>query len=119
MAYDKFDYAHPDPTTDNGTDAFDYTRKNLKAVRDGVMMGGMPGWELSLEVGSGSNAFPDARIRHRGVEYIRAEYTYNSNNWPTQIVWKYSSDSGSSYDTIGTETFTYDADGYLTGSNWT
>ena len=118
MAYDKFDYSHPDPTTDNGTDAFDYTRKNLKAVRDGVGMGGMPDWTYAISVGSGSNAFPDADVWHRGVEYLKAEYTYDSNNWVTQIVWKYSSDSGSSYDTIGTESITYDADGYVTATSW-
>ena len=115
MAYTLFDYSKPDPN-DNGATVVNDIRNNLKAVRDGANMGGMPFWEMSY---SGADpAKPDNHTwtRKNGIERIRASYTYDSNDDVTQVIWDYY--DGSSWIRIGTESFTYDANGNVTQTSW-
>lgn len=116
MAYTIFDPAKPDAATQNGTAFAQSTRDNLKAVRDAAIMGGcFYGWNMAAT--GGTAAEPTTLTYSKGTERVRATLTWASGN-VTQAVYAYSSNSGTSYDTIGTKTITYDASGNVTATTW-
>ena len=120
MAYTKFDESKPDPTTDNGSAVCNNTRWNLTAVRDMVLMGGVEGWNMTV---SPANAtYPDKYIfTNPGTERIEAEVTWDGTNEGqvnSMTFVYYDAETGGTADTIGTVTFTYNADGAVTTSTW-
>lgn len=114
MTYTAF--ADNKPTVDtNGLQVVDDTRNNLMAMRDAVVMGAMAGWNYTP---SGGTAEEPATLTYsKGVERLRATLTWSGGN-VTQALWSHSSDSGSTFDTIGTETITYDAGGNVIAVSW-
>lgn len=116
MAYLIFDPAKPDAATQNGTAFAQSARDNLKAVRDAAIMGGgFYGWSLGTSGGTASE--PGFLIYTNGVEKVRASLTWVGGN-VTVAVYSYSANSGTSYDTIGTKTITYDGSGNVTATTW-
>ncbi len=120
MSYTAFDGSKPDPTTQGITAFASSTRDNLEALRDAVVAGIMPGWNLSASGGTVDE--PAAWIYAKGSERVKLELTWGTTGGEdgnvTVMVMKYSSDSGSNYDTVGTATFTYDSNGYCTAITW-
>lgn len=116
MAYTQFDPSKPDGTSGDGASYTSGIHDNFKALRDAVIMGDMEGWNLSYSGGTADQ--PDYHIYSKGTERVRLHYTWNTDGYITEIVYEYSSDSGSTYDTIGTETITYDADYNVTATTW-
>lgn len=92
----------------------DSSRNNLLALRDAIIIGRVGGATLSVSGGTAEE--PNIRLWSSGTDRWRATYTY-SGGYVTQIVWEYSSNSGSSYDTICTETVTYDGSNNQTAGN--
>ncbi len=119
MAYTQFEDNKP-VDTDTGPDVIDDARNNLMALRDMVVMGAMPGWNVSKSGGTTSQ--PAIIYWKNGSEWIKAALTWGSSGGAdgnvTQAVYSYSSNSGSTYDTIGTETITYETDGSFKSSSW-
>ena len=120
MAYISFDPASPNPTTQNGSVCFDGTRNNMKAIRDAGVMQVFPGFNMAV---AGGTAEQPATITYsKSTERVRLTITWGSSGGaagnPQTVVYAYSSNSGSSYDTIGTETITYDANGNVTATTW-
>lgn len=115
MAYTLFNKDKPTGSDSPPTNA-DNTRKNLLAVRDAVVAGAFEGWDMSTS--GGTAAEPDKILHTKGTEIVRLDLTWNASGNPSQIVYEYSSDSGSSYDTIGTESISYDANDNVTGTTW-
>lgn len=115
MTYSAFDSTLPDAATQNGTQFAQSTRDNLKAMRDAcVMGGGFFGWAMAAT--GGTPAEPQYLTYSKGTERVRVTLTWSSGN-VTSALYAYSSNSGSSYDTIGTKTITYSS-GYVTGTTW-
>ncbi len=116
MPYTPFDQTKPDAATQNGTAFGASIRNNLNAIRDACIMGGgFPGFNMSK---SGGTAAEPAQILYsKGTERVRATLTW-SGGLVTQAVYAYSSNSGGSYDTIGTVTLTWDGSNYLTSTTW-
>ena len=124
MAY--IDFVDNKPViSDDGDDVINDTRQNLMAVRDGVVMGKFLDWNMTVTVGGGSAEEPDS-IEWRdgqgsGTDRLRATITWGSaggaDGNPTVILWEFSV-NGSVYDTLGTETITYDANSNITGKTW-
>lgn len=116
MAYTEFDKAAPDASTQNGTQVFQSTLNNLKAIRDACAMGfGFPGWS-----GTPTGTAPEYTewlFSDGGTERIKAVLTWTSGN-VTRVVYSYSSNSGGAYDQIGQLDITYNGDGYVTGTAW-
>jgi hypothetical protein len=113
MAYVYFDVAKPQ-TTENGTDFAYSTRKNFLAVRDAVIAGGdLFGWNLSI-VYDGEGR-PQTLTYSSGAERWRKVITYGTLGYaagkPQTVALSYSSTSGASYDSVGTKTIVYGADG--------
>ena len=111
--------------SDDGDDVIDDIRENLMAARDGIVMGKMLDWDMAVTIGGGSAAEP-ASIEWRdgqgaGTDRIRATITWGTSGGadgnPTSIIWAFSV-NGSVYDTIGTETITYDVDSNITADTW-
>jgi hypothetical protein len=121
MTYPVFDATKPDATTDTGTTFATNTRNNLKAIRDAAIMGGgFYGWNLAASGGTASQ--PATLTYSSGTERVKADLTWGTtggeNGNVTVAVYRYSSNSGGSYDTIGTKTISYDADANITATTW-
>ena len=119
MTYTVFDPASPN-TSETRQVIVDDTRYNLLAVRDAVIMGNLAGFNYAWSGGTSSQ--PAVITRTKGTEIIRATITWGSsggaNGNPTVIVYDYSSNSGTTYSTVGTCTYTWDASGFLTSTTW-
>jgi len=109
--------------SDDGDVVINNTRENLMALRDAIVSGALTGWDLTVTVGGGSAEEPDEIIYKNGTEWIRLDITWGTaggeDGNPTVVVYAYSSNSGSAYDTIDTWTGTYNANGTLTAGDWT
>lgn len=122
MAYTKFDESKPDPTTDNGSAMCNNTRFNLTALRDMVLMGGVEGWNMTVEPADAT--YPTLyRFTNPGVERIEATPTWNGSEEgrvdSLAFVYYDNPTPGSgTAESIGTITFTYNADGAVTASTW-
>ena len=126
MAYVDYVTAKPDPTTDNGVQAFDYTRENLLAMRDAFAAGAgwFPGWNVELQNSNGSPASDPTKpyqiVLSKGSERLKAVYTYSGALVSTIKVY-YSGNAGSSYDIIkggsstGTYTLNYSGNYFISG----
>jgi hypothetical protein len=87
---------------------------NQLAVRDGIVMGRIPGFTLSVSGGTAEE--PQYRVWTKSAEKLRATYTYSSG-YVTQVVWEWSNDTGGTYSAIATETVTYDGSNNQTAGN--
>ena len=118
MAYNPFDDSKPTPA-DNGTVAFDETRYNLHAMRDAVVLGVMPGWNMTPS--GGTNEQPAELEYSNGSEWLKAALTWGSSGGAdgnvTQAVYTHSTDD-IIYDTIATLTINYNSDGTVQSTVW-
>lgn len=122
MAYVQFEDGVP---TASGTinELCTDTRNNLEAMRDAVVMGTASGWNYSK---SGGTAEEPGEVRYsNGTQRIRGTLTWGTSGGAdgnvTVAVWAYTADhtAGSPvYDTIGTETVSYDADSTPVSTVW-
>lgn len=114
-AYTHFDPAKPAPTSQSASQCWDSDRNNFFALAMAVIMGYLPGWNLTVTPGTGTYLEPQYHIHSNGVYRIRLTFTRSSGQ-VTQILYEWSNDSGTTYATIKTQTFTYDgATGAVTG----
>lgn len=120
MSYTHFDQTKPDAVTQNITEFAASTRENLAAIRDIVTLGAAPGWTYSWS--GGNAAKPDVMLWSKGVERLRATCTWGTTGGEaenlTQVVFEYSSNSGFSYDPIGTQVISYTAGGDVNSTSW-
>lgn len=116
MAYTDFADGKP-VAADNGNDVIDDIRDNEAALRDGVQMGAMKGWNYSKTDGTGTAEEPQYIFYKKSVEWLRATLTWSGGN-VTIAVWEYSANSGSTYSAIGTETISYDGSGNVVTTTW-
>jgi hypothetical protein len=121
MAYTLFDPTTPDATTQTLTQMGQSERNNLKAVRDACIMGG-GFYGFNLAVSGGTADQPALLTYSKGTEKIKAALTWGTTGGEagsvTVAVYSYSSDSGSTWVTIGTKTITYDANANVTATTW-
>jgi len=116
MAYTQYNPAKPAPTVDNGTNAFNYTRFNLNAIRDGVIFNGMPGWNVTP---SGADLSQPTLVTYvNGDEQIKADLTWNVNGLVSQIIYSYRALPTDPWDSAGTLTLSYDVNQNFTGAVW-
>lgn len=118
MPYADFAPTKPDPSADNGSDAFTYARENMLWLRDAAAAGTLQGWALA--VSGGTAARPTTWTYSKGVERVRLVVSWGSGGGPdgkpTSIATSYSANSGGTYETVGTCTLSYDTSGHFTGS---
>ena len=121
MTYAAFDPAKPDASSQNITQFAQSARDNAKAIRDACILGGgFPGWALAISGGTAEQ--PTTFVYSKSSERVRATLTWGTVGGeagnPTSTLFEYSSNSGSSYDPIGTKTNTFDGSGNLTAVAW-
>lgn len=109
MPYDSYVIGNPDGATGTGATFATQLQVNLNALMHGVLMGVMEDWNFAITAGTGTAAQPQYHVYSRGVYRVRGTFTWNANGNPTSILWDFSGNSGGTYDTIGTVTYTYDA----------
>lgn len=123
MAYALFDKNKPAGAS-NGPTVLADIRNNLMAVRDGIVLGGLPGFNCAA---SGGTEDQPAQYLFTGTgvnstERINAAVTWGTTGGalgnPEIIVFTYSSDSGTTYVAIGTMTIVYTAGGYFSSYSW-
>lgn len=95
-----FDPSLPDGSARTGPQTVSDIRTNLLALRDSSAIGGMGGFDYSQSVGTGTAEEPQFVFLKSGVTWIRATITW-SNGYPSPILYEISTDSGSSYATLG------------------
>ena len=119
MAYVPFDSSKP-TTAQTRQAAIDSIRANEMAGRDANIIGVFKGFNYS--VSGGTAAQPAITYRKNGAEWLRATLTWGTtggeNGNVTVAVYAYSANSGGAWDTIGTCTIAYDADGNVTTTTW-
>lgn len=109
MAYDSYVIGNPDGSTGNGATFATQLQTNLNALMHAVVIGAMEDWNFAITVGTGTASQPQFHVYSRGVYRLRGTINWNVNGNPDSILWEFSGNSGSSYDTVGTITYTYDA----------
>jgi hypothetical protein len=119
MAYTPFDSTKP-TTSQTRQAAIDSIHANEMANRDMAIIGDAKGWDYSVSGGTAEQ--PAITYRKNGAEWLRATLTWGTTGGEagnvTVATYAYSSNSGGAWDTIGTLTFTYDANGNLTSTTW-
>ena len=120
MAYTGLDLTKPDGATQNGTQVLQSVRDNQRALRDMIVSGFAAGWAMTPSGGTAGQ--PAQILKSASTERLRAALTWGTTGGGagnvTQAVYAYSSNSGGSYDTVGTLSITYDTAGYVTGTTW-
>jgi len=121
MAYTHFDATKPTPVAKTITQMADDMRANLMALRDQIISAaGFENWPATPA--GGTNEQPATITYSNGTERWRKSITWGSTGGadgnPTQIVYEYSSNSGSSYDTVRTKTISWNSDGTWAGTTW-
>ena len=121
MTYTAFNEAKPDSTAAGGMPVYSQAiRDNLQALRDAVIMGALAGWAMTPSGGTAEQ--PTTLTYSKGTERIKAALTWGTTGGEsgnvTQSVYSYSSNSGTSWDVIGTRTVSYDANSNVTGTAW-
>jgi len=124
MAYDPFTNAKPDGSVDTGPQVVDYTRKNLMAMRDAVVIGAMSGWSCTPAGADLSKPSSIVWQRIGSTEKIRATLTWGTTGGATDNVtralWEYSTD-GTNYTVFlpyKYEDVSYDADANVSLVTW-
>ena len=124
MAYNSF--TDSQPTASNTVNEFsDYTRENLMALRDAVIIGAMENWDYAP---SGSPLSEPSTVTYSKTdtnEALRGTLTWGTSGGSdgnvTQAVWEYCADDTASpqvWETIGTQSITYNADATVTAVSW-
>ena len=119
MAYAPFNQALPDGTA-NGAATLEDIRENQAALRDMILLGFSPGWNFAMSGGTADQ--PDQVLLSKSTERLRAVLTWGTTGGAsgnvTQVVASYSANSGTTYDSIGTFTLSYDSDANVVSGNW-
>lgn len=120
MAYTPFTATSPDAATQNGTQFAQAIRYNQAALRDAIVTGSMPGFNYSVSGGTAEQ--PAIIYFKKSTDWIRVTLTWGTTGGAdgnvTVAVLAYSANSGGAYDTIATQTITYDANGNVTATTW-
>lgn len=118
MAYTPYVIGYPDGSTGTGTSFSTQLQENLNALLHGLTLGAIKAWNMSVTIGTGSADAPQFITLSNGVYRLRKTITWAGSGSVTSVLYEFSSNSGSSYDTIGTCTFTYDGSDNLTSWTW-
>lgn len=120
MTYTAFDATKPDAATQNGTQFAQAIRNNQAAMRDAIVTGSLPGFNYSTSGGTAEQ--PAIIYFKKSTDWIRITLTWGTTGGAdgnvTVAVLAYSSNSGGAYDTMGTQTITYDSNGNVTATTW-
>jgi len=107
-----FDPAKPDPSNQIESD-IEAIRDNFNALADALLIGVVPGFNYSW---SGGYAWqPTQQFYKNGDIWIRLTNTWNADGNPTNVLFELSINGGSSYETVKTDTYTWDANGNVNG----
>jgi len=119
MAYSPYVIGNPDATTGSGTTFAQQLQTNLNAIMHAVVMGAFESWNMTVTAGTGTVDMPQFITYSNGVYRVRKTITWDTGvGVPTTVLYEFSSNSGSTWDTIKTCTFTYDGNSNITAFTW-
>lgn len=119
MAYSPYVIGNPDGSTGTGSSFATQLQTNLNALMHAVILGAMKSWNMAVSNGTGTAAMPQFIVFSNGVFRLRKTITWNGTTGNvTAVLYEFSSNSGTSYDSIGTCTYSYDGSQNLTGWTW-
>lgn len=93
------------------------TRNNLESLAQSAAYSAVPSWNYSVVEGTGDAEEPQYVYYKNGATWIRGTMTYSSGSI-TQAAWHRSTDSGSNWDAMGTQSVSYDGDGNVSTVTW-
>lgn len=118
MSYEHYVIGKPDPTTGNGATFAAELKVNLEALHHAVVTGLMPGWNFLIIVGTGTVNQPQFNVYVRGSHGLELSITWNASGNPSSILYRYTSNGGTTFVVVGTVTYSYDSDQNVTGYTW-
>lgn len=120
MTYTAFDQTKPDGSTQTGTQVMQAIRDNQRGLRDAIVLGALVGWNFSKS--GGTDEQPAILLYKKSTDWLKTTLTWGTTGGEagnvTVAVFAYSNNNGSSYDTIGTQTITWDVNGFVTAITW-
>lgn len=120
MAYSGFNPSKPDGATQNGAQVLQSVRDNNRALLDQVVGGFAVGW--SGTPSGGTSARPAEWLFAKGADRLRITQTWGTAGATAgrlvQAVYARSYNSGSTWETIGTQTLNYTTGGEFAGDTW-
>jgi hypothetical protein len=121
MTYALFDPAVPDVSTDTRKEAIDNARHNLTALADMLAaFAGMQGFDVAIVTSTSDG--PTEVTATNGTQIVKKVITYGTSGvtdgLPVTCDYSKSTNGGSSYDSIATQTFNYDGSGNFTDYAW-
>ena len=119
MAYVEYDEGLPVGTR-TGPETVSDIQLNENALRDMIVSGGSVNWPM--EASGPSEEEPTQLLYSKGTEKLKLTLVWGTvagaDGNVASILYEYSSDTGGSYETMGTKTFTYDTSGNVTATGW-
>jgi hypothetical protein len=117
--FTRFNAATP-VITDTRQDAIDGIRYNQLATYVNAALNGGVGWHgMIVQEDANGNAISGITKNADDTVAVKVEWTYDvtGDNCDT-ATFSYSEDNGATWEEIGTITYTYDANGNITASQW-
>jgi hypothetical protein len=112
MAYTPHDNTKPDTSTQSIAQVAQSIRDNEAAIIDGILYGGMKGWDGATIIGTGTAEKPQYWKLDNGSEYIRITPTWDGTYVrPNSLLIEWSDDD-TTYHTVGTITITWNGNYY-------
>ena len=112
MAYTPFSKTTPDPSSQAIGPFGTSIRDNQQAIIDGIIYGGMKGWDGAAVVGTGTAQKPQYWLLDDGDDYLRITPTWDGTYIrPNSLLIEWSDDDVTYY-TIGTITLTWSGSYY-------
>lgn len=105
-SYTAFDFTKP-AGSQTGPNFAASANNNDVALCYAIASGNIPGWTFSITNGTGTTEEPQYHRWANGTQVVRATNTW-SGGYITAQTWEVSQDTGSSYATVGSTTYTYD-----------
>jgi len=127
MSYAGFDPTKPDGGTQTPGEMGVSMRDNAFAIAHAMIsgVGWMPGWSMQAQDAGGAyppsdSGKPGQWVASSGVYRIKVTPSWSASvdGQVDSLAVAYSANSGSSYDTIGTASLTYDASGNWIQTTW-
>jgi YD repeat-containing protein len=80
-----------------------------------IVLGAVPGWNWSFE--GADPLAPSAVVWTNGQHQVKIAFSYAGGRVASAL-YRASTDGGSTWTNKGTETYSYDGNGYLTATTW-
>lgn len=106
--------------TETGIQFTESVKDNQQGLFDGILLGNMPNWSLTVTAGTGTAERPQFLEFRNDPDRVRLNISWSTSGAtagsPTQVILQYSTNSGGNWTNVRTVPVTYDGSGNMTGA---